>query len=309
VNLFFAQRIFRAMHPKIGWHPVFNIFTSFLIWSVPSVIVLNITVLSISLYSVGNDAQMEAAERALTVGAGWNIMLSVMPLIMLLISGALTAINTKAPERFGKGSLTTKATLLGYSSATLAVGAVIRAAAISNPAPPDTGDILFGKAVFYTTGFLLEILVVAIYAVARIDLLFHIPNGSNQPGHYSAGHRVRPKKGLAAMDHDIEEMLGLLGIRYETIIAPISSDEHEFVFAKLCITKPDDPRPLETIEGEACNSPVYMPPRSNRVSRRLSLKESLRSSKKGTSLGPHTHNTETKMAEVKMTEALTFYME
>lgn len=225
------------MHPKIGWSPPFTVFTLFLIWSVPSVIVLNIISLSVSFFSVGNEAQLAATEQALTFGSSWNVMLSIMPLVMLLVAGLIPM--TKKPEPFGSGRLPGKAALLAYASSTLGVGAAIRAAALLNPAMMgDMTSILFGKAVFYTTGFMLEIFVVAIYAVARIDLLFHIPNGSSRPGDYAAGQKTERQRDLAAMQSDIEEQLDQLGIGYETISPTVSVDERsEFIIAKLTINK------------------------------------------------------------------------
>lgn len=280
VNLFFAQRIFRAMHPKIGWHPLFAVFTLSLIWSVPAIIILNIISLSVSWFSVGKEAQLARAEKALMFGAGWNVMLSVMPLFLLLVAGALPM--PRKPETFGTGSLVTKTTLVAYASSTLAVGAAVRAAAIINPADPNTGDVLFGKGLFYTTGFMLEILVVTLYAVARIDLLFHIPDGSSKPGDYSASQKVLVKKGLSEMRYDIEENLGRIGIQYEAISQPVAADEkREFLFAKLAISKtstvePQIPNQLAEDQQEDGTVEVFMLPRPNRVSRRATMMQAIK---------------------------------
>jgi hypothetical protein len=269
------------MHPEIGFHPLFTGFTLFLAWSVPSVIIINIISLSVSWFSVGKEAQLTATETALKFGASWNVMLAVMPLVILLAAGAVPA--RRKPEKFGTGSLATKTALLGYASATLAVGAAVRAATILNPADPDTQDILFGKALFYTTGFMLEIFVVALYAVARIDLLFHIPDGSSKPGDYSRAQMMVAKRGLADMYHDIEDNLGRMGIEYETISVPVSADERsEFVFAKLFINKgpptmPQTPGDLDNdarvVDGTV---EVFIPPRPNRVSRRATMMQAFK---------------------------------
>lgn len=51
---------------------------------------------------------------------------------------------------------------------------------INNPGQID------GKALFYLTGFVLEIMVVILFAAARFDLRFHVPNGCTGPGQYGA---------------------------------------------------------------------------------------------------------------------------
>lgn len=282
------------MHPKLGWHPLFSYFTLFLIWSVPAVIIINITTLSISLFSVGHESRMASAERALMFGSGWNIMLSIMPLLILLAAGAIPTMRN--PERFGEGSLANKVALLAYASTTLAVGAAMRASAMANPAPSDTQSVIFGKALFYSTGFMLEILVVGLYALARIDLLYHVPNGSYRPGDYSASHKHPLKRSLALMRHDIEEKLAHLGIKYKTIITPISHDEkNEFVFAKLSIVKPT----------EAEDEEKQLPARSNRVSRRASLMEPI----KALSLKEKALSLKESTKTPHIPESMTFYHE
>lgn len=182
------------------------------------------------------------------------------------------------PEKFGTGSLATKAALLAYASTTLSVGAAIRLAANINPEPSTTQDVLYGKALFYTTGFMLEILVVAMYAVFRIDLLFHIPNGASKPGDYSAGHKVKANKALSEMQYDIEEQLGLLGVEYENISGQMTTEGGtQIIIAKLYSTTPP-PMPQTPSFGNTNDdgfAEVYTPPRPNRVSRRATLLEAL----------------------------------
>jgi hypothetical protein len=271
------------MHPTIGWSLPFTVFTLFLIWSVPSVIVLNIISISVSFFSVGNEAQLTATETALTFGASWNVMLSLMPLLLLLIAGLLPM--KKKPEQFGSGTLPGKAALVAYASATLGVGAAIRAAAIINPEQPGTQSTLFGKPVFYTTGFVLEILVVVIYAVARIDLLFHIPNGSSKPGDYTAGQKTERQRDLAALQSDIEEQLDSLGVSYETISSTISVDvRNEFILAKLTVTKGKDPKVLSDSDDDTDEpgDEFVPPPRPKRATGRSPFEVSSAASRPAT---------------------------
>ena len=126
VNLFFAQRLVRAMHPSIGWHSGFSQLSLFLIFSVPAVIVLNIITLSVSFFSVGKLTQLRATEDVLKLGAAWNMMLAVMPLLWLFLASAKPG---PSPENFGTGDFRAKAALLVFSSGTLAFGAAVRLSA------------------------------------------------------------------------------------------------------------------------------------------------------------------------------------
>ena len=211
VNLFFSQRLIRAMHPLIGWHPIFSYFSLFMILSVPAIIVTNIVSLTVSFFSVGKPEQLAATLTALKFGVSWATMLAGMPLIWIFLASAMPG---PTPENFGTGDFRAKAALLVFSAATLMVGAVVRLATSVNPEGPEVKSRLFSKSVFYITGFLLEILTVAAYAVFRIDLIFHIPNGAKGPGDYSGNSRM---EGRFWAPHELENEIRKIGVRHEIL--------------------------------------------------------------------------------------------
>jgi hypothetical protein len=179
------------MHPAFGWSTPFRILSRFLAISVPSIIIFNIVSLIFSFFATNDLRRLETTEALLKFGSIWNMFLSVYPLLTLFIVSTLPLPpSAPQPEDFGIGPLRTKIAIVVYGSTTLAVGAAVRLAALFNPRPPNTNDVLFSKQVFYSTGFLLEILVVVIYAVSRVDLRFHIPDGSRGPGDYSKAHKI-----------------------------------------------------------------------------------------------------------------------
>ncbi|KAH8879970.1 hypothetical protein GQ53DRAFT_621662, partial [Thozetella sp. PMI_491] len=184
VNVILLQRIIRSMHPRFGWHPAFGILGAALALSAPLVIIVNIVALSVGFFSVENEKQLLTTDTILKVGASWNMMLAALPAVALLLASSFPGPKV---ERFGAGPLRLKITLLVYSSITLAIGAAVRLATFIDPVPSGTEDrsIIFCRATFYVTGFSLEILVVFFYAIGRIDLRFHVPNGSSKYGDYS----------------------------------------------------------------------------------------------------------------------------
>ncbi|OAA70564.1 hypothetical protein ISF_02538 [Cordyceps fumosorosea ARSEF 2679] len=209
VNLFLAQRIVRAMHPGFAWRPAFSYISLFLIFSVPAVIIMNVIATSFSFFSVGRPVRLEAAEIVLTFGASWNMMLVAMPLLWIFLAGAAPH---PPPEQFGEGDLSRKASLVVFSATTLMVGMAVKIAAIANPESVAAMSPLFTKVAFYTTGFMLEIFTVAAYAYFRIDLLFHIPNGSSGPGDYSV--RGEPQSWTAG---EVMREIHKMGVRYELL--------------------------------------------------------------------------------------------
>lgn len=186
------------------------------------------------------------------------------------------------------GPLVTKTALLSCASSTLAVGAAVGAATILKSWWSSYTRCLVREMTFlhYRFHARLEIFVVALYAVARIDLLFHVPDGSSKPGDYSAAPKVLVRKGLSDMCYEIEEHLGHIGIGYETISAPVASDERtEFVIAELLTNSgpPSVPAALEDSpdareEGKGA-AQVDIPPRPDRVSRQATMMQTIRPSR------------------------------
>lgn len=276
VNLFFAQRLVRATHPSIGWHPAFSIFSLFLIFSVPATIAMNIVALSVSFFSVGKPDQLRATELVLKFGVSWSMMLVVMPLLWLFLASANPG---PPPENFSVGDFRAKASLLVFSAVTLAVGAAVRLAAVVNPEGPDEMSLLFSKGVFYATGFLLEILTVAAYAFFRIDLIFHVPNGASQPGDYSLNSNGKGTESRLWTPNEIEREISKLGVRYE-ILSTRGRNKQQPLFAMLY---PGSAKGFVTVSEKGLPTAPQeyeegvLPPRgAARVSRRQSLIEALR---------------------------------
>ncbi|PQK14570.1 hypothetical protein BB8028_0005g01010 [Beauveria bassiana] len=198
VNLFLAQRLVRSMHPAFGWRPAFSYFSLFLIFSVPAAIIMNIIATAFSFFSVGKPTRLEASEGVLRVGASWNMMLVVMPLLWVFLASATA--NT-SPEPFGIGNMARKGSLLVFT----------------NPVAVEAMSPLFTKGAFYTTGFMLEILTVAAYAFFRIDLTFHIPNGASGPGAYSTHPNDGNTKPRSWTTDEVTREIDKIGVRYEIL--------------------------------------------------------------------------------------------
>lgn len=281
IQIFLAQRVVRSMHPRVGWSVPFSLGTRILAISVPVVIVINIISLIVSFFSIGNDARLSTAEGFLKFGASWNIMLVTVPFAIVSVA---CAVPGPRPERFGVGHLRVKTSLVMLVAALLAAGATVRTFAIFNPQPVDTDQVLFGKPVFYLTGFLMEITVVALYAFLRIDLLFHVPNGSSQPGDYSAASRAgRDEKGSWLSREEIEEVISQSGVPHQILkpsyskynMGQRSSSGTEAVIA-LFYPGTEGGANASGADMQTETTQGVLPPRpNNRVSRRASVMDAL----------------------------------
>lgn len=275
VNIILTQRIVRSMHPRFGWSKGFSIGTRVLAISVPINIVFQISSLIALFFSVGDENRLEAFEDCLKVGSSWNLFLVSFPFLAI---SAACAIPGPRPEKFGVGSLRVKTSMVLLAAVMLGTGATIRTYATFNQMPPNTTDVLFSKAVFYPTQFTLEILVVAMYALLRFDLLFHIPNGSKAPGDYAHGGKDGdPEKASLLTRADIEERISNCGVPHQilktsyekdTTIPGVEQPIYAIFFPSTVIKASAQAMEEALKEGDALERP-------KRVSRRQSLLEAL----------------------------------
>lgn len=258
------------MHPTFGWSKPFSIITRVMAISVPIIIVSQIVSIIVVFFSVGDETRLSAFEGLLKFGASYNLFLVTFPFWSIFLA---CAIPGPKPEKFGVGNLRVKTSLVMLASILLTTGAIVRTYSFFNPRPIDTDDVLYGKPVFYTTQFMMEIFVVAGYALLRFDLLFHIPNGSFGPGDYSMPMKADSEKAQVFTRGDIEDRIASCGIPHQVLEASYSKRTVETradqpIYAVFFPQSSDVERPQEVEEG------ADLPPRPpRRVSRRDSVME------------------------------------
>lgn len=206
VNVVFTQRILRAIHPKFGWDPIVSKFFLALLASVPMIIVWNIISLTISFFTL-NPRTLNTSHHLLFFGGSYNLFLCMFPIFVI---GIASSIPSPTPmEKFGAGRFRYKIILLLFASFTLSVGTLIRLIGAAWVFPIDAPGVIDSKTTFYTTGFMLEIIVVFIYAVGRIDLKFHVPDGCTGPGDYSRSSEKQEDEESLFQDIDVKMRMTL----------------------------------------------------------------------------------------------------
>lgn len=183
VNLIFAQRIVRASHPNTGWHPFFaHAFTLTYVLIVLTLVIV-ITVLVQSFYTL-NKHTKTIDRRLQLYGQTYYTVVAFAP-IVLVIGGLIIPHKTRL-EKFGNGRYRTKIIILLTSSVILTLGSAFRAGINYKAARPRNDPAWYhSKACFYSFNFLIELAVVIFYLLIRVDLRFHVPNGSMRAGDYS----------------------------------------------------------------------------------------------------------------------------
>lgn len=265
VNIFFAQRILRSIHPNFGWHPAFRVFTLFFLFSIPAVVLLNSTSIGVSFFKIEDQDRVTTALNLLKAGISWIMLLAVLPVVMVLLASTIPG---PRPERFGQGDTHQKIAVLLIGASFMIAGQAVRLAGTVIGDPPGSTNALYSKELFYTSGFMLEIFTVVFYAVIRVDLMFHVPNGSSQPGDYSRKPKPGEEEYEAALltKEEIEDELAGLGHPYEIVDSS-------------GLGRDGSGRTIVAFSTRRMNGgkPVILPPRPAPYSRTMSIRGSVRS--------------------------------
>ena len=216
-NLLFAQRIVRSCHPNAGWNPAFHYtFIGIYVLIVVSLIMLITSVIQ-SSYTLNHNTKRIDRD-ILLYGQTFYAVISFLPFPLVL--GGLIIPRTTRREQFGHGRFTTKVAILLFAAFLLCLGATFRTGVnyaggkrpITNPAGYQS------KACFYIFNFTVEIIVVLLYVVVRVDKRFYVPDHSKKPGDYSRGDfYTRRDQGIANK-----------GDRERTIESMIAPEEEVF---------------------------------------------------------------------------------
>ncbi|KJZ79306.1 hypothetical protein HIM_01457 [Hirsutella minnesotensis 3608] len=184
VNLFFAQRVLRAYHPRLGWSRSARALFRGLIAAVVACLVMVVAAIVYSVYTLDPYVRAKLRDVQL-VAVVFLAVLAFLPVPIVLFTLLLP--RHHPVEKFGGGRMRSKVALLLSTSLLLALGAGFRAGVAFVQRPADRPAWFHHKACYYCFNYLIELIVVAAYVASRFDRRFHVPDGSSQPGHYSRG--------------------------------------------------------------------------------------------------------------------------
>jgi hypothetical protein len=193
INLIFAQRILRASHPKLGWARI--VHWLFIAYYVVILLLLVALITSIVQQSYTLDANTHRIDRDIQlVGGTNNAFAAFLPFPLLIIGVVLPKLRTSSSnprtvDKFGSGRFRTKVRIILFSTLLIFLGAGFRVGVNYAPRPVDDPAWYHSKACFYCFNFVVEIIVIYMYAFLRVDHRFHVPNGS------SARHNYGPEEG------------------------------------------------------------------------------------------------------------------
>ena len=184
VNLIFAQRILRARQPSLGWHPLISTILKVFYAGVGVALVLVIYSVVHSAYTL--DLNILRITRDIQLAATTYLLVFTTLPIWLLVAAHFVLPESADAEKFGHGSRRAQVTINVLSTCICITIAGFKAGTAWMPPRPVTDPAWYhSKPAFYVFSFVLELLVLALLVLSRIDKRFHIPNGSKGPGDYS----------------------------------------------------------------------------------------------------------------------------
>lgn len=205
LNLLYAQRMFRAVYPVLGWSRPVSWAFKILYGLVVVTIIMVITCVIQSMYTL-NTNTLRIDRDIQLYGQTYFAIISFLPIPMLF--AVLLSPNRKQIEQVGSGSWIVKVIIVGLVAVLLCLGASFRAATSWMPPRPVTDPAWYhSKACFYVFDFLIDIMVVAIFFVARVDQRFWVPNGSSKVRHYrdSEDSEKSTQRGVIESPHREQE--------------------------------------------------------------------------------------------------------
>ncbi|KAJ5356974.1 Protein of unknown function DUF3112 [Penicillium concentricum] len=209
LNLLYAQRMFRAVYPALGWSRTLSWAFKALYVLVVVTIIMVITSVVQSSYTL-NPNTLRIDRDILIYGQTYFSIISFLPLPLVLL--VLLSPNRKRIQQVGSGSPVVKVFIVVLVSALLCLGASFRAATSWMTPRPITNPAWYhSKACFYIFNFTIDIVVVAIFFVGRVDQRFWVPNGSSKARHYRRDEGIEKNAqgaqnsiDLPAHDRDVE---------------------------------------------------------------------------------------------------------
>ena len=166
-------------------------------------------------------------------GSTYYAIVSFLP-IPLVFGGLVVLPRKTKVEKFGSGRFRSKIGFLVVASALLCLGAAFRCGSVYHsiplrfhayPSPERNADLKTNrtaymsprprndpawyqsKACFYIFNFGVEILVILMYLLVRVDRRFWVPNGSRAAGDYSRREGIEKATSITSGESHIEDVI------------------------------------------------------------------------------------------------------
>jgi hypothetical protein len=182
INLLLAHRILRSLQPKIGWHQSLNIGLGIIFGLIAIFLILIITFTVLSFYTF-NQHIRNIARDIQKAATTYLLAITILPLVIILFGLILP--RSTIPIPFGHGSLQSKVIILIIGTCFCILIAGFRSGTTwESPRPINQPAWYDDQECFYIFNLTFDILIIYLYAIARIDKRFHVPDGSGKAKSY-----------------------------------------------------------------------------------------------------------------------------
>jgi hypothetical protein len=191
--LIFAQRILRGMQPKTGWDKTLSNAFKGVYVLIGGVLAMVITATVLISYTLSPATKLACAT-CLKASTVFLFFITLCPIFLL---GAAFFLPRKEEneEAFGTGIMETKALVVFIIAClTITISGFKLGTTFETPRPVADPAWYHSKAAFYCFGYLLEFVILCVIQVARVDRMFHVPDGSGAVRSYWAAGRVGSEK-------------------------------------------------------------------------------------------------------------------
>ncbi|RPB05921.1 hypothetical protein L873DRAFT_1796774 [Choiromyces venosus 120613-1] len=188
INLNYTQRLLRAFHPRLVGNRLLD--RAFLVYYISIVLVLAMVITTTvqSIYTLSTHT-LKIDSNIRKFGTIYFAVFAFAPIPLLLI-GKLIPSNTPR-QNFGKrGDLTEKTLIVLSASSILTLSTALRVSTFFMPRPVTDPGWFNSRASFYVFTPLLEVVVVAMYAVTRVDQKFHVEGKSERKRAAESGEKI-----------------------------------------------------------------------------------------------------------------------
>lgn len=192
-NLFFSQRIVRATHPHLGWGKWFNAFFFSGLFIILATLLIVIVALVQTFFTRDRDI-LQMDRNIMLSGVTIFVVTAAMPILVTL--GAILIPGQAAYEDFGTKGLSGKVSVLLLGSGLIFIGSLYRCVALWQPLVPVNEPLpgYLNRAAFYTVNFTVEVVVVLMYDLRRVDQRFYAPEGSLKCRSYEKARRLNEQQ-------------------------------------------------------------------------------------------------------------------
>ncbi|KAG8626084.1 hypothetical protein KVT40_006485 [Elsinoe batatas] len=185
ININFGQRLLRSLHPGIGWHAALHWGPLAVYVTVGLTFIMVIVTIILKFYTLDDYTLLVCAD-CQKVATVVLFAASVLSLVMLAAIVLLPR-SRSGEQPFGTGSVQAKIVILAVSASLATLIAGFKCGVnFMPPRPVNDAPWYDLKPTYYCLLFVTEIMILALFAVTRIDERFYVPNGSSKVKSYAS---------------------------------------------------------------------------------------------------------------------------